>query len=511
MAATFGRDFWRQSIGTLSQVNRLPVLARADVCVVGAGAAGCVLAARLTERGDRTVCLIEAGPDYGPHDAGGWPADLLDASDCATSHDWGYGVDVACRVVGGCSAHNGCLVVRGTPADYDGWAVATGDAGWGWAAMEPLLVRAEETIATRRFAPDQIGSFTRAALDAWAGLGEPVLDDFNAADAVRGAGLLPVNRRGRTRWSAAFAYLDPARARPGLTVLAGALADRVVIEGGRARGIVVHTADGAGVVETETVVLAAGAYGSPPVLLRSGIGPADELRALGIDVIADVAGVGRELADHPCVFVRVTASERLVAMLADDDARGILTHVQSKLKAASSHCQPGTFDLHVLPNVGWEVDAGGRRTGRHELSLIPVLLQPRGHGSVRLRSADPAVVPAIDQGLFRDPGGVDLAIVNEGIELARTVAAAEPLRSLLVGQAVADRLPERGWTLFHPVGTCRMGRPDAPDTVVDPDGRVLGVDGLRVVDASVFPSVPRANTHLSALAVAEALAERLGG
>jgi len=262
-------------------------------------------------------------------------------------------------------------------------------------------------------------------------------------------------------------------------------------------------------MEAETVILAAGAYGSPPVLLRSGIGPADELRALGIDVVADVPGVGRELADHPCVHVRVTASGELAAMLAEEDARGILTHVQSKLKAASSHCEAGTFDLHVLPNVGWEVDGAGRRTGRHELSLIPVLLEPRGHGSVRLQSADPAVVPVIDQGLFRDPGGVDLAIVREGIELARAVAAAEPLRSLLVGEAVADPLPEQGWTLFHPVGTCQMGRPDAPDTVVDPDGRVLGVDGLRVADASVFPAVPRANTHLSALAVAEAMAERL--
>jgi choline dehydrogenase len=492
-------------------VNRLPVLARADLCVVGAGAAGCVLAGRLTEEHGRTVCLVEAGPDYGSHDAGRWPADLLDASDCATSHDWGYGVDVACRVVGGCSAHNGCLVVHGTPGDYDGWAAATGDAGWGWTAMEPLLHRAEQTIATRRYPPQEVGSFTRATLAAWAGLGEPVLDDFNAVDAIRGAGLTPVNRRGATRWSAAFAYLDPARDRSGLTVLADALADRVVVEGGRARGVVVHTPAGAGLVEAETVVLAAGAYGSPPVLLRSGIGPADALRALGIDVVADLPGVGRELADHPCVHVRLTASDELAAMLADDDARGILTHVQAKLKAASSHCPAGTFDLHVLPNVGWERDADGRRTGRHELSLIPVLLEPRGHGSVTLRSADPHDVPVIDQGLFRDPESVDLAIVGEGIELARAVAAAEPLRSLLTGDAVADPLPDEGWTLFHPVGTCRMGRPGAPDTVVDPDGRVLGVDGLRVADASVFPTVPRANTHLSALAVAEAMAERLQG
>jgi choline dehydrogenase len=338
-----------------------------------------------------------------------------------------------------------------------------------------------------------------------------VLDDFNAVEAVRGAGLLPVNRRGRTRWSAAFAYLDPARARPGMSVLADALVDRVVVEDDRVRGVVVRTATGAGVVAADEVVLAAGAYGSPPVLLRSGIGPADELRVLGIDVVADLPGVGRELADHPCVHVRLPISERTARQLADDDAAGCLTHVQSKLKAASSFCEPGTFDLHVLPNVGWEVDDQGRRTGGHELSLIPVLLKPRGRGSVRLQSADPAVVPAIDQGLFRDPAGIDLAIVREGVDLARLAAATDPLRSLLDGEAIADPLPERGWTLFHPVGTCRMGRPDAPDTVVDPDGRVLGVEGLRVADASVFPAVPRANTHLSVLAVAEGMAARMVG
>ncbi len=144
-------------------------LGRADVCVVGAGAAGCVLAARLSERGDRSVCLVEAGPDYGHHDAGRWPADLLDASDCARSHDWGYGADVSCRVVGGSSAHNGCLVVWGTPADYDEWAAATGDEAWGWTGMAPLLARAEAAIATRRFAADEVGAFTRAALAGWAG------------------------------------------------------------------------------------------------------------------------------------------------------------------------------------------------------------------------------------------------------------------------------------------------------------------------------------------------------
>jgi choline dehydrogenase len=476
---------------------------------VGAGAAGCVLAARLSEQADRTVCLVEAGPDYGHHDDGRWPADLLDASDCATSHDWGYGTDVACRVVGGCSAHNGCLVVWGTPGDYDEWAAATGDAAWGWDGMAPLLARAETAIGTRRFAPDEVGAFTRAALAGWAALGEPSLDDFNATDAMRGAGLIPVNRRGGTRWGAALAYLDPARGRPNLTIVADALADRVVVEDGRARAVVVQTPAGAERIEADTIVLASGAYGSPAILLRSGIGPADELRALGIDVVADLAGVGRGLVDHPSVHVRLTPSEELAAAMVADDERGALTHVQSKLKAASSRCEAGTFDLHLLPNVAWETDAAGRRTGRHEISLIPVLLKPRGHGVVRLRSADPAVVPDIDQRLFSDPDGIDAAALADGVELARAVAASGPLGGLLSGPAVADELPSEAWTLFHPAGTCRMGATGAADTVVDPDGRVQGVAGLHVADASILPTIPRANTHLTVLAVAEAMAERL--
>ena len=149
------------------------------------------------------------------------------------------------------------------------------------------------------------------------------------------------------------------------------------------------------------------------------------------------------------------------------------------------------------------------RTGRHEVSLIPVLLKPRGHGVVRLRSADPAVVPEIDQRLFSDPDGHDAAALAEGVELARAVAASGPLGELLRGPAVPDELPVGGVDAYHPAGTCRMGAAGAADTVVDADGRVQGVDGLRVADASILPTIPRANTHLTVLAVAEAMAERL--
>ena len=494
-------------------------IARADVCIVGGGAAGCVLAARLTEDPARTVCLVEAGPDYGHADEGRWPADLLDASDCATSHDWGYGVDSCCRVIGGCSSHNGCMVVWGTPADYDEWAAATGDAGWGFAALRSVLDRAQTEIGTRRFADEEVGAWTRRALAGWAALGERRLDDFNHPDAVEGYALMPVNRRGATRFGAAHAYLDPARGRPNLEILADALVDRVVVAGGRATGVVVRHGGRERLVEATTVVLAAGAYGTPAVLLRSGVGPADELGALGIPVVADVPGVGRGLLDHPCAHVRFELGPAFVDELAADDRRGALTHVQSKLKAPSARCEPGTFDLQVLPNVGWDLDDAGARNGRHHVTLIPVLLKPRSTGTVRLRSRDAGVVPEIDRNFFTDPEGYDLDVLAEGVTRARALGASGPVSSAVVGEsdpgpevegdALRAWLRREAWALYHPCCTARLGRAGDAAAVADADGRVRGVDGLRVADASAFPTIPRANTHLSVLAFADEMARRL--
>jgi choline dehydrogenase len=225
---------------------------RFDVVVAGGGTAGCVLAARLSEDPERTVCLVEAGPDYGPYAAGRWPADMLDGRRLAFSHAWETDREdrsqLRARILGGCSAHNACVLLEGPPADYDEWG-----PGWTYAELGPFLRRAREQFAVRVFDEDELSPWHRVF-------------------AGRAGGFVhEVNARGAVRWNAAFAYLDEARGRPNLTIRADTLVARVLLDGSGSRATGVETSVGA--IDAETVVLAAGAYGSPGILLRSGVGP----------------------------------------------------------------------------------------------------------------------------------------------------------------------------------------------------------------------------------------------
>ena len=277
-----------------------------DVVVVGGGSAGCVLAARLSEDPDRSVCLIEAGPDYGPYAEGRWPSDLLNAHQlAAVSHDWGIEggwPSWRARVLGGCSAHNGCFVVWGPPADYDEWAQAN-NPGWSHAALDPYRRRCEHALRVRPSRVEDLEPLERAGLEGAVELGLPLLEDFDDPQATEGAAAIKVNAVGAVRWNAAFAYLDPARERSNLSIMADTLVDRLHLEGSRVVGVLVRV-DGQQVeVAADRVVLAAGAYGSPAVLLRSGVGPAEELAAASIEAWADLPGVGRNLVDHPALDV----------------------------------------------------------------------------------------------------------------------------------------------------------------------------------------------------------------
>ena len=229
-------------------------------------------------RGD-PFCLIEAGPDYGAYADGRWPEDLVFANELATSHDWGIGggwPSWRAKVLGGCSAHNGCFVAWGSPADFDRWAEA-GNEGWSYDGLEPYRRRGVEMLRARPSRIEDLDPFMRAGLDAAVEIGLPVLEDFDDPWSLEGTAPILVNAVGDVRWNAAFAYLDPARGRPNLTIVADALVDRLRFEGDRATGAVVRVDGEELEISADLVVLAAGAYGSPAILLRSGIGPAAEL------------------------------------------------------------------------------------------------------------------------------------------------------------------------------------------------------------------------------------------
>lgn len=465
---------------------------RYDVLVVGGGTAGCVLAARLSESPDRQVCLVEAGPDYGSLADGRWPTELLDARDMAGSHLWRAGGEdgrpLGGRVLGGSSSVNACMVVAGTAADYDEWG-----AGWSFADLRPFLDRARTELRTARANTDRPTAFQRAFLDAAQAAGHPPVDPDDLATPV-GVGPYPANVVDGRRWNAAFAYLDPARGRPNLSIVADTLVDRVLFDGSRASGIL--TADGRE-LEAEHVLLAAGAYFTPAILLRSGIGPEAELQRHGTRVL-EALPVGERLLDHCGTDVSFEVSTELQTETGAEAAEhGVFaSHVVAK--AASTACAADSWDLHLVPWISRVED------GRFRGYVIVFHMKPLSSGSVRLASIDSAVPPIVERGfLSREE---DLGPILEGIELACAIAAQEPLHGLLdteVAPGAADPAEFVRTTIrnyFHPAGTCPLG------TVVDAHGRVFGTEGLYLADASFMPTIPRANTNLTTAAIAEKIA-----
>ena len=471
---------------------------RYDVAIVGGGTAGCVLAARLTETAGREVCLIEAGPDYGHRSAGRWPADLLDPRALTFTHDWGTGGEdersLGARVIGGCSTHNACMAVVGTPGDYDEWG-----SEWSSARFAPYLARARWMLRVGPANTQDPGPLHVAFLAAAAQLGIRYLDDPDDPRQPVGVAPLPVNAVGGERWSVAFAYLDEARDRPNLTVRADTLVDRIELDSTRA--VAAITVDGER-LEAGMIVLAAGAYFTPAILLRSGIGPEDELRRHGVPVV-EALPVGEDLLDHHGTGIRWERTDALDRTTAEHVARtGPLFRPHAFVKAASGRCAAESWDLHLVSWTDPTEDGAG-----YEASVGVFHLKPRSAGRVRLRSRDPRELPVVERGFLRDTS--DLATIVEGLELARELAEQSPLRRLLGPElepgaedlATYARRTIRNY--FHPAGTCGIGR------VVDARGRVLGIERLVVVDASVMPTIPRANTHLTTVAIAERLAETI--
>jgi choline dehydrogenase len=494
-----------------------------EAIVVGGGSAGCVAAARLAEQG-RRVALIEAGPDFGPPESGRWPADYLDADAAPSGYEWGFPDPSSsrARLVGGCSAHNGCEEMWGARQDYDEWSAISPSLSF--AALAPRLREVERRLRVRDSGLDDLLPIRRALINAAQEAGYPVLPRYNDPPSPVGVALTTVNAVGSMRWNAAFAYLDPVRGSGLLAIIDGTLVDRIVFEHGAAVGVEVVVPGHARKrvqLRAPLVVLAAGAYGSPAILQRSGVGDPDLLRALGIEVVAESLGVGQGLIDHP--FVHVT-SERSAVLAARDRAaaRSGRPTAQSVLRWASPHCEPGTWDLTL---GAWSVAAplandATRDVPAGRAGFSPCVMKPRSRGKVAVVSTDPGVLPLVDHGFLSDPEAEDLSVLVDGVRETLRLAATPTMQTLLRRPLdVTDRLSDAAiaaWVrtnvagTFHPIGTCRIGRDDDPMAVADGNGRVRGASGLWVLDASAMPTMPRANIHMSVLALAEIIVAGIG-
>jgi choline dehydrogenase len=494
-----------------------------DYVIVGAGSAGCVLANRLSEDSGAQTLLLEAGPRDRAKEIR-IPAAFSKLF--KSKFDWGYETSPQDglgarriyfprgKVLGGSSAMNAMMWIPGDRSDFDAWP-----DGWDWAVLEPYLRRLESGACAITPLSDP-NPMSRAFVQAVTEVGVATPSELRP-QALEGVGLVRVTQRRGLRCSAADAYLKPVRKRSNLTVLTGAQAVGIELEGGRAAGVRYRHDDTEAAAEARReVILCAGAIGSPQLLMLSGVGPADHLRQLAIDVVSDMPEVGAGLADH-CMAIALFDAEGKESLYAAESPRqllrlllrrrGMLTSNVGEA-AAFVRTRPGLTapDLELIFAPVLYMGEGLVPPPTHGFSIASVGLQPRSRGSVRLRSPDPLDAPVIDPAYLQDPE--DIRVLVEGVNLARRIAGAralgrwfkterQPGTELATYEQISDWVRRHAHTIYHPVGTCALGR------VVDAQLRVRGIDGLRVADASVMPRLVRGHTHAPTAMVAERAAD----